>query len=83
VPPPHPTDMGIMNLISILIGLVTLGFAMVAFVPLLGWLYWFIIPIALLGLGIGSLARGTAGRNLNMVVIVVGVIRLIIGHGIF
>jgi hypothetical protein len=28
------------------------------------------------------ISRGTAGRNLNLFVIVVAVVRLIIGHGI-
>lgn len=72
-----------LNLISILIGLVALVPALVAFLPLFGWLYWFIIPIAVVGLGIGVLSSGNAGRNLNLVVILVGLARLAIGHGIF
>jgi len=72
-----------MNMLSILIGLIALPCAMIAFVPLLGWLYWFVIPIALVGLAFGVLSRSTGGRNLNLVVIVVGVVRLMIGHGIF
>jgi hypothetical protein len=72
-----------MNLISILIGLIALPCALVAFVPLLGWMYWFIIPIAVLGLAFGLLSSSTGGRNLNLLVIVVGVLRLMIGHGLF
>lgn len=72
-----------MNLISILIGLVALAWALVAFVPLFGWMYWFVIPIALLGLAFGVLSSHRGGRNLNLLVIVVGVVRLAIGHGIF
>lgn len=72
-----------MNLISILIGLVALPCALVAFVPLLGWMYWFVIPVAMLGLAFGLLSNSSGGRNLNLVVIVVGVFRLMIGHGIF
>ncbi len=72
-----------MNIISILIGLAALAGAVVAFVPLLGWLYWLIIPVALVGLGFGALATSKSGRNLNLIVIVVGLIRLTIGHGIF
>lgn len=71
------------NLISILIGLAALVPALIAFIPFLGWLYWFIIPVAVIGLAIGVLSSGRAGRNLNLVVIVVGLIRLMIGHGIF
>jgi hypothetical protein len=72
-----------LNLISILIGLVALVPALVAFLPLLGWLYWFILPIAVVGIGIGVLSSGNAGRNLNLVVLLVGLARLAIGHGIF
>lgn len=72
-----------LNLVSILIGLVALAGAVVAFVPLLGWLYWLVIPIAIVGLAVGVLSSQRGGRNLNLVVIAVGVIRLILGHGIF
>ena len=72
-----------MNLISILIGLGALFWAVFAFLPLLGWLYWFVIPVALVGLAFGALSSRGSGRNLNIVVIVVGVARLVIGHGIF
>ena len=72
-----------LNLISVLIGLVALVPALVAFLPLFGWLYWFILPIAVVGLGVGVLSSGNAGRNLNLVVLVVGLARLVIGHGIF
>jgi len=72
-----------MNLISILIGLVALAWALIAFVPLFGWMYWFVLPIALLGLAFGVLSSRRGGRNLNLLVILVGVVRLAIGHGIF
>ena len=72
-----------MNLISLLIGLVTLPAALVAFLPLLGWMYWLIVPAAIVGLVFGLLSRHAAGRTLNLVVIVVGIARLMIGHGIF
>ena len=71
-----------LNIISIIIGLVALLFAVVAFIPLLGWANWLIIPLAILGAALGMAARGTAGRNLNLFVIVVGVIRLILGGGL-
>ena len=70
------------NIASVIIGLVALIFAIIAFLPLLGWANWLIIPLAIIGAGIGVLSRGTAGRNLNLFVIVVGVVRLMIGGGI-
>jgi hypothetical protein len=70
------------NLFSLIIGVVALVLAVVAFIPLLGWANWIIIPLAVIGAGLGMMSRGTAGRNLNLFVIVVGVFRLILGGGI-
>ncbi len=70
------------NLVSIIIGVVALSIAAVAFLPLLGWVNWLVIPLAIIGAAIGFMSRGTAGRNLNIFVIVVGVVRLMLGGGI-
>jgi len=70
------------NIASLLVGFVALICALVAFLPLLGWLNWLIIPLAIIGAGIGVVSRGTAGRNLNLLVIAIGVVRLILGGGI-
>jgi hypothetical protein len=71
------------NLVSLIIGFVALVCAVVAFIPLLGWANWLIIPLAVIGAGIGMISRGTAGRNLNLFVIMVAIFRLAIGGGIF
>ncbi|HEX6072270.1 MAG TPA: hypothetical protein VFY95_04605 [Sphingomicrobium sp.] len=71
-----------LNLVSLIIGLVALVFAVIAFIPLLGWANWLIVPLAIIGAVIGMLSRGTAGRNLNLFVIVVGIVRLMLGGGI-
>ena len=71
-----------MNLISVLIGIATLMAALVAFIPLLGWLNWLLIPVAIIGLVIGLLSDKTAGRNINLVVLLLAVFRLSIGGGI-
>ena len=70
------------NLVSLIIGFVALVCAVVAFIPLLGWANWLIIPLAVIGAGIGMISRGTAGRNLNLLVILVAVVRLMLGGGI-
>ncbi len=72
-----------LNIVSILIGIVALILAIPAFVPLLGWAYWIIIPIAIVGLAIGAMSARNSGRNLNAAVIVVGVVRLMLGGGLF
>lgn len=71
-----------LNIVSIIIGLVALLFAIPAFLPLLGWANWLIIPLAIVGAAIGMASRSKAGRNLNLFVIVVGVLRLMLGGGI-
>ena len=70
------------NLVSLVIGVVALLLAIVAFIPFLGWANWLIIPLAVVGAVIGMISRGTAGRNLNLFVIVVGIVRLMLGGGI-
>jgi len=71
-----------LNLVSLIIGVVALVFAAIAFIPLLGWANWLIIPLAVIGAGIGAVSSSTGGRNLNLFVIVVGIVRLMIGGGI-
>lgn len=70
-----------LNIISILIGLVAGLLAVFAFFPFLGWAYWLIIPIAVVGLIIGMVSSKNTGRNLNLIVIVIGIFRLMLGGG--
>ena len=70
------------NLVSLIIGIVALVCTAIAFLPLLGWANWLIIPLAVIGAAVGMASRSTAGRNLNLFVIVVGIIRLMLGGGI-
>lgn len=70
------------NLASLIIGFVALLCALIAFLPLLGWANWLIIPLAIIGAAVGMTSRSTAGRNLNLLVIVIGVVRLMLGGGI-
>ncbi len=71
-----------LNLVSLIIGAVALVLALIAFLPLLGWANWLIIPLAIVGAVVGMASSSTAGRNLNLFVIVVGIIRLMLGGGI-
>ena len=70
------------NLISLFVGAVSLLLALIAFIPLLGWANWFIIPLAAIGLVVGLFSSHTSGRNLNIVVIAIGALRLMLGGGI-
>jgi hypothetical protein len=71
------------NLVSIVIGIVALLGALVGFIPLLGWFNWLVIPLAVVGLVFGLLAKENGGRNINLVVLVLAVLRLMLGGGIF
>ncbi|MBX9813760.1 MAG: hypothetical protein A4S12_12325 [Proteobacteria bacterium SG_bin5] len=71
------------NLASLLMGLLALLVAMVGFLPLLGWLNWLAIPLAFVGLVIGLLSRGRAGRAVCAVVLAGASLRLWAGAGIF
>jgi hypothetical protein len=71
-----------LNFVSLIIGIIALVCAAIAFIPLLGWLNWLIIPLAVIGAGVGQISESSSGRNLNLFVIVVGIVRLMLGGGI-
>ena len=72
-----------LNIVSILIGLVSLPFAVLAILPVVGLLNWLIIPVVLIGAGIGALSDRTSGRNLNLIVLIVAFLRLTMTGGLF
>ncbi len=81
-----------MGLISLIWGIVALVWMVLAFIPLLGWGNWFLIPFAAVGAIIAAIGllfthaskrgRAKTGLVLNGIVIIVGVIRLSIGGGL-
>ena len=71
-----------LNVVSIIIGAVALLFALVAFIPFLGILNWFIIPLPIIGAVVGMMSRSNAGRNFNLFVLLICVVRLSLGGGI-
>ena len=70
-----------MYLISKIIGIIALLIMIVGLFPLLGWLNWIVIPIALLGLFLGAFSKNNGGVTLNGIVLIVSIIRLFIGGG--
>jgi len=52
-------------------------------IPLLGWGNWIVLPIALVGAGIGALSRSDKGRNFCLIVFGLATLRLMLGGGIF
>ncbi|HEY6817623.1 MAG TPA: hypothetical protein VI168_18965 [Croceibacterium sp.] len=71
-----------LNLVSILIGAVALLLAIPSAIPFLGWGNWIVLPIAVVGAGIGALSRSNHGRNFCLVVFVIACLRLMLGGGI-
>lgn len=69
------------NLISLIIGIVSLPLVLLAFFPLLGWANWFILPLPVIGAAIGAMSDKTTGRNLNLVLVGVGLLRLALTGG--
>jgi hypothetical protein len=70
------------NIVSLIIGFVALVLAIIAFLPLLGIAEWLVLLLAIIGAGVGMVSRGNGGRNLNLFVILVAIVRLTLGHGI-
>jgi hypothetical protein len=72
-----------LNILSGLIGLVTLILMIPAVIPLVGWLNWILVPMALFGALIGMISSKNGGRNFCLIVAAFGALRLFIGGGIF
>jgi uncharacterized membrane protein YdfJ with MMPL/SSD domain len=71
-----------LNILSGLIGLVTLILMIPAVIPLLGALNWIFVPMALFGAFIGMISSRNGGRNFCLVVAAFGALRLFLGGGI-
>lgn len=72
-----------LNIFSLVIGVITLPVMLIALIPLLGWLNYLVIPMAVIGLVLGVLSDSNTGRNLNIVVLIIGAVRLSLGGFIF
>lgn len=71
-----------LNILSLLVGLVAFAISLVGFVPLLGWLNWLALPLAVVGIALGTLSSHRSGRNFNIVVLLFGGFRLFLGGGL-
>lgn len=81
-----------MGLIGLLWGIGSMLWMLLAFIPLLGWANWFMIPFAGVGLVISGLGyavtspqqrgRARVGLWLNAIAILLGVVRLHLGGGL-
>ncbi|MGB3722683.1 MAG: hypothetical protein WA979_07685 [Pacificimonas sp.] len=73
-----------LNFLSVLVGLVALTLLVILFIfPVLGAVgSWVALPIAALGGALGALSSSNGGRNFNIFILALAVLRLWIGGGI-
>lgn len=63
---------GILSMIGMLLGMV----------PFLGWLNWFNIPLAIVGLVISIIGKSNGGMIICGLAVLFGMLRLLMGGGI-
>lgn len=81
-----------MGVISLLWGIVAVLWMVLAFIPLLGWGNWFMIPFAAIGVVLSAIAialtrpenrgRAKTALVLNILAVAFGIVRLTLGGGI-
>ncbi|MEM6696642.1 MAG: hypothetical protein AAF626_18425 [Pseudomonadota bacterium] len=72
-----------LNLLSWIIGLLSLVIVIPATIPFLGALNWVALPLIVLGIVFGALSSSDSGRNFCLVVLLISAVRLTLGGGIF
>jgi hypothetical protein len=71
-----------LNVLSILIGLLSLAIVIPSQIPLLGWGNWLALPLIVVGIVVGALSRSNGGRNFCLIVFAIACVRLMLGGGI-
>ena len=71
-----------LNLLSILFGIVSLVVVIPATIPLLGWANWLALPLIVIGVVLGQLSSSNGGRNFCLIVLLIAAVRLSLGGGI-
>ena len=71
-----------MKTLGRIFGVISILGMLLAFIPLLGWLNWLVIPFAVIGLLFSVGGKSKGATTLCIVVIIFGIIRLILGGGL-
>lgn len=74
--------MVMLNILSILVGIVALIGAIIGLVPLLGWANWLVLPVVAVGILLGLLSDRRSGLYFCLVVFVISGLRLFLGGGL-
>lgn len=72
-----------MQFLSVLIGLVCAVLLVPGLIPFLGWMQWGVLVGCVVGFIFGSFCEKKIGRNINIAVAVVALLRLLLGGGAF
>lgn len=72
-----------LNIVSFLIGLVSLVIVIPATIPFLGWANWIALPLIVIGVVVGALSSKNGGRNFCLIVGLIAAVRLSLGGGVF
>lgn len=70
------------NLISLVWGVVALFLALICMIQFLGWGNWGVIVLAIIGAIIGAFSSKKGGLYLNIIALLLAFFRLIFGGGI-
>ncbi|ANU07548.1 hypothetical protein [Paraurantiacibacter namhicola] len=70
-----------LNIVSILLGIISLIIVIPSTIPLLGWGNWFALPLIVAGIAAGALSQSNGGRNFCLIVGLIAVVRLSLGGG--
>ena len=70
-----------MRTLSLVLAVVALLLLLPALLPLLGWLNWVVLPLALLAAGLGLLSGEERVFKLGLLLMVVSALRLFLGGG--
>ncbi|WP_209348058.1 hypothetical protein [Pontixanthobacter sp. CEM42] len=70
-----------LNILSFLLGILSLVVVIPATIPPLGALNWLALPFIVIGIVLGALSSSNSGRNFCLIVGLIAVIRLSLGGG--
>ena len=71
-----------LNIVSYILGIVSLVIVIPATIPLLGWANWLALPLIVIGVILGALSSTNGGRNFCLIVGLIAAVRLSLGGGI-
>ncbi|MDF7773712.1 hypothetical protein P1X14_00505 [Sphingomonas sp. AOB5] len=72
-----------LNILSILFGIIAglIAFIGIFPIPLLPLVNWIALPIAIVGAALGAMSSSNAGRNLNLIIVLISGLRVFLTGG--